>query len=392
MSEYQYYEFLAVDRPLDADGMASLRALSSRAKITPTGFVNHYDFGDFKGNPDRLVERYFDFFLYLANWGSRQLQIRIPERFLNADLVKKYCPGDNAAFRRIPGYFVLDYTRNPEDGGEWDFDDDGQGRLAALAPVRESLMRGDLRLLYLGWLLAAQEDVLEEDTLEPDPPPGLGQLNGPMLAFADFIGIDRDLVEAAGEGIEEAAQHSLSREKIVTAIGKLAEQERCDFLCRLALQEESNLALELLHRLENIVGKNRGKQQPGRRTVGELFARAEAIRDTRQRIEKERQAAEQARREQMQIAAWEKRLQQLAGRESEVWREVETLIAAGSAKPYDLAVTLLLDLQELAARSGQTIAFAKRIVDIRQRSIRKTSLIDRLNKAGLPQASQGMDR
>lgn len=79
-----------------------------------------------------------------------------------------------AYFRRIPGYFVLDYTRNPEDGGEWDFDDDGQGRLAALAPVRASLMKGDLRLLYLGGLLAAQEDVLEEDTLEPDPPPGLG--------------------------------------------------------------------------------------------------------------------------------------------------------------------------------------------------------------------------
>jgi len=32
MSEYQYYEFLAIDRPLTADEMAELRALSTRAE------------------------------------------------------------------------------------------------------------------------------------------------------------------------------------------------------------------------------------------------------------------------------------------------------------------------------------------------------------------------
>ncbi|MFO7739670.1 MAG: hypothetical protein R6V46_14415 [Desulfatiglandaceae bacterium] len=40
MSEYQYYEFLAIDRPLTKDEMAELRALSTRATITPVGFTN----------------------------------------------------------------------------------------------------------------------------------------------------------------------------------------------------------------------------------------------------------------------------------------------------------------------------------------------------------------
>jgi len=38
MSEYQYYEFLALDRPVTAKEMAQLRAISTRATITPTSF------------------------------------------------------------------------------------------------------------------------------------------------------------------------------------------------------------------------------------------------------------------------------------------------------------------------------------------------------------------
>jgi hypothetical protein len=50
VSEYQYYEFLAVDRSLTADEMAEPRALSTRARITPTSLINTYHRGDFKGD------------------------------------------------------------------------------------------------------------------------------------------------------------------------------------------------------------------------------------------------------------------------------------------------------------------------------------------------------
>ena len=49
MSEYQYYEFQAIDRPLsDADRQA-LRRLSTRARITATSFTNEYHWGGLKG-------------------------------------------------------------------------------------------------------------------------------------------------------------------------------------------------------------------------------------------------------------------------------------------------------------------------------------------------------
>ena len=64
MSEYQYYEFQAIDRPLDKSDLKALRALSTRARITATSFTNSYEWGDFKGDPRSLMERWFDLHLY----------------------------------------------------------------------------------------------------------------------------------------------------------------------------------------------------------------------------------------------------------------------------------------------------------------------------------------
>ena len=48
MSEYQYYEFHAIDRPLSEHERRALRACSTLATITSTRFVNHYEWGDLK--------------------------------------------------------------------------------------------------------------------------------------------------------------------------------------------------------------------------------------------------------------------------------------------------------------------------------------------------------
>jgi hypothetical protein len=87
MSEYQYYEFQAVDRPLTPAEIAELRALSTRATITPTRLQNVYHWGDFKGKPLELMMRYFDAFVYVANWGTHRFMVRLPRRLLDPQLV-----------------------------------------------------------------------------------------------------------------------------------------------------------------------------------------------------------------------------------------------------------------------------------------------------------------
>lgn len=74
--------------------MAELRTLSTRATITATRFRNVYHYGDFRGSPLRLMERYFDAFIYVANWGTNQLMLRLPRRFLAPETAERYWVDD----------------------------------------------------------------------------------------------------------------------------------------------------------------------------------------------------------------------------------------------------------------------------------------------------------
>ena len=91
MSEYQYYEFLALDQPLTDRQMKEVRAFSSRARITPTSFVNEYHWGDFRGDTNSFMTKYYDAFVYYANWGTHELRFRLPKAGLDVELAKRYC-------------------------------------------------------------------------------------------------------------------------------------------------------------------------------------------------------------------------------------------------------------------------------------------------------------
>src|SRR5437667_6092917 len=106
MSEYQYYEFRAIDRPLTQKEMRELRALSTRAEITPTSFTNEYHWGDFKGDPRKLIEKYFDAFLYYANWGTLWCMFRLPRETADLAAWKKFEVEDGIAVSR-KGSFVI---------------------------------------------------------------------------------------------------------------------------------------------------------------------------------------------------------------------------------------------------------------------------------------------
>ena len=185
MSEYQYYEFQAVDRPLDEEDVQALEGLSTRAQITATSFVNHYNWGDFRGNPQEMVERWFDLHLYLANWGTRRLLIRVPKRFVNRSRIGMFLREvDWARVRDSGRNWIVDIWYHDEER-EYVDTDDGHGWLGALAPLRTDVLMGDLRLFYLLWLTAVEAGHLKDD--EKEPLPGIGPLTGALEAFANFF-------------------------------------------------------------------------------------------------------------------------------------------------------------------------------------------------------------
>jgi hypothetical protein len=377
VSEYQYYEFVAVDRPLNVKQMGELRALSTRAQISSTSFTNHYEWGDFRGSPDRLMERYFDAFLYLANWGTHRLMFRLPARLLDHAVAGRYCVGDAARCRSAGGHVVLDLCSEDEEG-DWEYD--GQGLLASILPVRAELAAGDLRALYLAWLGCVQAGEIDDQEPEPPVPAGLGALSAAGHAVAEYLRIDTDLLAVAAEGSTPLAAEQHSPHELERWVRKLPVAEKNTALLRV-LQGDPHVRAELLRaHQDNTTGPGKAAAQ---RTVGTLLAAAENHRAERERRQRRHEAAERARRERAVAAAREQRLQALADRQEQAWRQVGELIATKRPREYDTAVELLTDLHTISRRSDTGDLFAVRLRALRGQHARKASLIERLHRAGL---------
>ncbi|MEA2913754.1 MAG: hypothetical protein QOJ15_5835 [Bradyrhizobium sp.] len=373
MSEYQYYEFQAIDRPLSEADRQALRNLSTRARITATSFTNAYEWGDFKGDPAKLMERWFDLHLYLANWGSRRLMIRLPKRLvdrrhLNAFLSKVDCAALSVSGENL----IVDINCDEVEFEDWD---DGSGWLAALAPLRAEVLAGDLRLFYLLWLTAVQAEVFGAD--QPEPMPGIGPMSASLEAFAEFFGIDSDLVQAAAERPAVAIANAISADAVRRIISAMSAPDKTAMLSRL-FDGDPHVSAELRAKVRDRMVSDADAPPIVARTVGELRARAAAIGLAREQAAAEELAAEQKRRVKAAEKARQARLLAVARRGEVVWREIEAEIERRNAAAYDKAAGLLLDLQAIAKERGTIEDFLRRLHAIREKHVRKERFIERL--------------
>jgi len=380
MAEYQYYEFLAIDRPLDARQLAELRALSTRARISPSRFVNTYQWGDFRGDPRALMTQYFDAFLYTANWGTRRLMLRLPSRLLDSSTARRYCHTDSASAWAAGKIVILDLSREDQDGS-WEDEEYGEESLGSIIPARAELATGDLRLLYLAWLLSVESGELADDDAEPPIPPGMAALNAPLRSLADFLRLDEDLIAVAAEASEEQKDSSPSPQELKRWVAVLPARERDALLVRLVLGDDVHLRTELLRRSHG--ESTDGPQHREPRTVAELRDAAAARRVERERLAAIERARKRAGRERDAALARDKRLEELALHEEQAWGQVDASIETKKPAGYDSAVGLLSDLRAVSERKGRPEAFAKRFAQLREQHLKKSSLLDRFDRAGL---------
>ena len=381
MSEYQYYEFTAVDRPLTGRERAELRSLSTRADITATSFVNTYEWGNFKGDPRTLMERYFDAHLYLANWGTRRLMLRLPKHVLDPATVAHYCHGDSASAWTAGTHVIIDLHDEDEDGtDEWDLD--GHSLLASIIPVRAGLAAGDLRLLYLAWLRCVQSEDIADDEPEPPAPDGLGTLDAPLTAVAEFLRIDPDLIAAAAAGSALAAAGEPTAAQLRTWVVGLPARDKDAILTDLITGGDSHLRSRLLRRYRD-AHPTEASTPTAARTAGELLAIAADLRAERERLDAERRERDRVRRERSAAEARQRHLDTLASDQPAAWQRVDELIATKKPREYDTAVQLLVDLRDLGERDGDSSSFRDRLAELRAVHARKPSLLERLNLAGL---------
>ena len=283
MSEYQYYEFQAVDRPLNDEEMNELRSFSTRAEITPHSFTNDYSWGSFKGDEDRWMEKYFDGFLYYANWGTHILKLRLPSVLLDFKTAKAYCNGDYFSARRSGDKVILDFLSESEDGGDWEED----LHLTSFLSLRTDLGCGDLRCLYLGWLSGLQNDEYDEEQIEPPVPPGLQNLSPTLTSLADFLRIDRDLMDAAAINSPSLENTTPDAADLRDWISTLSISEKDDLLAHIlegSMHGDQTVALQSVCRFTKAwrLPREHKKGKVNQRTVGELLKEADLIRQNRE--------------------------------------------------------------------------------------------------------------
>ncbi len=369
MSGYQFYEFQAIDQPLSPEDKTYVKSLSSRVKLTTNNAQYLYNYGDFSSKPEALLDRCFDMFVHVSNYGIRQLMIRFPKALVDPKLFDAYCIKHFISVATTEKSVILNIHISREDYCGWI---DEESYAADFQSLRQEVLQGDLRLLYLAWLAAGfAEDAPEdpEDTIEPPVPAKLQTLSPALQAFAELFQIDSDLINAAAIESPSAEQ---STEPIAEWIAKLSESDRNAYLLRV-VQGETHVGEELIQKLRKKFGKkpSASATSPGR-TLATLIAIAE-----------DQETLRTTQAQQAAIVARQKYLKTLAPKADAIWEKVQCLVEIKQSKPYDEAVAHLVELRDLAAFQEDLANFTMKLHNLKEQCNNRSGLITRLKKAGL---------
>lgn len=392
MSEYQYYEFAAVDQPLSAQQQAELRTRSTRATITAGSFVNEYHWGDLKGDPLDWMQRYFDAHVYFANWGSARFMLRLPRTALEEAVLADFCRSstsgaasgysDAFAATATPACWILDWSVN-DDSGEYEHDweeADGAGWMSRLLPLRDELLRGDTRPLYLGWLARVGSEEVADEDLEPALPAGLKTLTPAQTALAEFLRIPPDWLAAAAADSADLASPGDAAPAIDTWLALQTPAQMRETL-RLLLQKRGQEAERGLQ--GRFLAWQRAQQTPGaappaRRTVAQIEAGCAAAEHIRlERETRERQALEATQR-----AAREKHLAQVAARANAIWESIDKTLQRGTGAAYEQAEKSVRELSDALALAGRNDEFRSHLVRLMASHGKRPAWVARMRKAG----------
>ncbi len=392
MSEYQYYEFAAVDQLLTQQAQSELRSRSTRATITASCFINEYHWGNLKGEPLDWVERFFDAHVYSSSWGNCRLLLRIPRDVIDAKLILD-CVGSPtlSASASMPTAFevnrtaqhsILDWSFNDDSGEHARFYEqaDGPGWMARLLPLRDELLRGDTRPLYLGWLARLGNGELRDSDREPPLPNGLQTLTPAQASLTEFMMLDPDWLAAAAETSPPLSTDVDDDARFEPWLLALTAAEMHDALRQLlrgnAQETERGLRTRFLNWDRT---RNPGGAEPvTRRTVAEIDARRDAACALRLRRERAANEAAEVRR----IAERRRYLNSLIEHESTTWERIDTILQRGSGHAYGQAFQLLQDLAEAYACVKNDAAFRRGLVRLMAKHGNRGAWVKRLMNGG----------
>ncbi|QDT62517.1 hypothetical protein SV7mr_50650 [Stieleria bergensis] len=345
MSVYQYVYFAAVDKPLDNQQLEYMRHQSTRAEVTRWQFTNEYHYGDFHGNSLEMMRRGYDVHPHYANYGVRKLMFRLPLGLpVGAKPFKAYATEYGLEWKKDKRGKGGVLSIQPEcDAGFYSEDYfDFERMVACLPKIREGLMTGDTRGLYLAWLASNWN----EESLEPPVPAGLGKLPPELAELTDFYELDSDLLAATNEQSPKLPGQAAREPDIDQWLANHSPDTLRALMRRVLHDDAAAVRAESLAAMRNQSGKATWPINAGSRTLEELRELANTKADQR----KKRELASEKRK-------LEKRLAKIRKDPAAAIADAEKLIQTRSTQNYTKAAQVLAELREaVGGDEGSRIA------------------------------------
>lgn len=360
---------------------------SSRAEFTKWEFQVEYHYSSFRGDVDGMLRNGYDIFLNYSNFGSREIRMRFPSGLPFAKSIwSKYISAEGLTWTpdKTGKAGILTLAPYLEEAYDpvWGFDD----YLDSAAKLREMLIVGDLRALYVLWLCSASALAYEDEPVaQPPVPHGLGTVPDEACELLAFFEANPLLVDAAAVGVPKFDSKASQSDSVKVWLKSTSEARRAEIIHRLISEDPIALKAELLSEIRDSQQADVWPTAAPTRTIKQLLDECELLRQKEEEKQK-KQAAAKAKREA------EKAEEQCQARMVEmrvnpkVWLEKSsTLVEQRGKDNYREAAKILADLREaiggdeggkIAKKHAAHLAKKYPTLNVLKSSLRKKELLD----------------
>ena len=304
--------------------------------------------------------------------------VRLPIEVLPKEAVKALAMDYMMDIKATKTHWIITWCLEESENYDRFGVEDGRGWMVRLAPVRDELLRGDLRSLYIGWLAAVTGEMMDDDDREPLPVDGLGSLTAAQQALAEFLEVDKDFLAGAGMGSPAPQDENPSQQEMDKWINGLPRDEVTNLLNLLLEGKGQQAERTLKNRFAAWRCGLRGDRiEAPRRTVGELRKNAEAA----EKIRLKQKKHERKRREIKRRKERNANLKALSKDFPKAWKSVQQTVERGSDPAYEEACLALVDISEAYSVHASRERFQQELKKFIAGHMRRKALIQRLVKA-----------
>ncbi len=360
MSEYQYVVFQAVDGPLNDKQLEFAQRQSTRADVSRWSLSVEYHYSSFRGDVAGLLRRGYDVYLQHANYGDREIMLRLPHGIpVPKSVWSKYVDGEQLSWKKdAKGRGGILSLRPFHETGDLEHIWETQIYLDAAIQVRERLIGGDLRALYLLWLCAVDDDYNDPaEMIEPPVPHGVSDMATYGGELLSFFGLDPLLLVAAGKDVEAAPADESKDEPLARWVQTLNGQRAKSLLLQFLSGDTASLKASVLAEVRDSQTPDGWPTADKQRSFAELLQQTEVLRSA-ENAKQARKVEAKTRRE--AAKAERKRADRMEEmvKEPKKWlREAEQLVDARGTHNYKVAAEILYDLREaVGGDEGDKIA------------------------------------